>query len=293
MPAVKTKTEPRAKPKIALVGSSGGGAATLGTSEELMKTIEQQLVGAGMELVALQMVICPVALDIADVEIPATLWTYDENRRAIVPTSTAKLAAINELASNVDGYIAARILCPPTSNERIDGLIIISADVDNVNKGVIDAAAAMGIPVVGTGGTSIKAASAKGVTRIGFSGGTVATASMPKAINIVGTLASHFGLKYTPQHSLKTSIITNTLVGCLPAVLAMHIFCQVVQMAIQELVTIRWPSAMLPIANFTANRLAPSVAALASDAPFLLPVVMSAIASHKVARYISTISLNA
>lgn len=52
----------------------------------------------------------------------------------LVPSSAAPLEAINELASHVDAYLAARLLSPPDSPDHLQAVVMVSADVEGVNR---------------------------------------------------------------------------------------------------------------------------------------------------------------
>ena len=69
--------------RVGLIGSSGGGAATLGHGdiESFIRVVRTELeVGSGgrFELSFVQMVACEQALDVADLQANATLWVSEK-----------------------------------------------------------------------------------------------------------------------------------------------------------------------------------------------------------------------
>ena len=111
---------------------------------------------------------------------------------------TGPLSEVNEVARCLDQrHIAASILDSSTRG----GLICISADPKNVSTCSISAASKMGIPLTGSGGTSLAYMSAKlGVQLVGNAGGSVATTTYTRAVSYVCALVdawNHNNTTYT------------------------------------------------------------------------------------------------
>ena len=84
----------------------------------------------------------------------------------------------------------------------------------------VAAAISKGIPVTGTGGTSLSVAATLGAKLCGAAGGSVATTNYTKAVTYVSALAMALGFPYNPKVSSCTTSLTSILDCCLPAFLA-------------------------------------------------------------------------
>ncbi len=249
---------------VVVIGSSGGGTATLGhtNARDLLATIHEELKkvqatsSKGSETVKLShgvsyalFVSCDVSMDSADPEKDqATLWTVgirtdkdvDEgcSRRngEASPTSEAEgtfqvkpycsgiLKDVNETAKTLgSNYISRFILADQTT---IQGVICISCDPQNVNYDILSSAAKAGIPMTGSGGTSISAAVTihKGLSLVGNSGGSVATTTYTRAVSYCCALSKAWGQSYTYTLSAKENKskprLGSILDACLPSFLA-------------------------------------------------------------------------
>lgn len=178
---------------VAIIGSSGGGGATLGRGDPagFLSVIEQQLQAAGMEVAAVQYVWSATSLDQAGPHAQAALWCHDGERPVI--RLTGPLGRVNAEAEGVDIDLAHHI-----RSGRIQGIVLVSADIHGVNRRALEAAADQALPAVGTGGTSVAAAKSLGVRFVGASGGSVATTNRTRAVAYAAGLARHFGSRYRP-----------------------------------------------------------------------------------------------
>ena len=172
---------------IALIGSSGGGAATLsgGSAYGAITTLVDHLNAAGFRLSHLQFVDCARPLDLAGNGTKAKLWQIVNG--AVTCTCAGTLSDINEACAVADAKLATAIIQTPVADgsaatggvERaarllrsmrmrsnnnnitregtsrstssqlpVDGMIVISADVGGANKESIAAAVASGMTVL-------------------------------------------------------------------------------------------------------------------------------------------------
>lgn len=208
---------------VVLVGSSGGGAATLGHADVdcLRASISQQLAhigesaGSKVHLSAVMFVACDRPLDFAKESTPSRLWVLGSDSRLRVHFEGG-LAEVNVQARRLDAEIAAQI-----RNAEVDGVIAISSNPLGINKETLTAAGALQLPVVGTGGSSLSVAACElGCRLIGNSGGSVATTPQSKAIGVAAAFASEWRLTYTPGSVATVASVHSVLDGCLPAFLA-------------------------------------------------------------------------
>ena len=127
------------------------------------------------------------------------------------------------------------------STVPIKGLICISCDPRDVNHSSLSAAVQRGIPVCGSGGTSLSVASSihANLNLVGNSGGSVATTTYTRAVSYTHALASSWGQSYSPFLE-SMNIITNGFVdeaykpqigsvldACLPSFLAVTLACRI------------------------------------------------------------------
>lgn len=184
------------------MGSSGGGAATLGHSDPgaLVRALTQQLrqVGPGViaQLVVVQFIACDAPLDSAPPTTPAVLWSLDPKRGVLDCAFRGQLSEVNQHARTMDTAIAGQI-----ASGQLDGVVAISTDAraGGVNREALAAAGRLGLPVAGTGGTGLAvAASELGVLLVGNAGGSVATTAHSKSIGITAALAGHWNEGFVP-----------------------------------------------------------------------------------------------
>ena len=257
---------------VVVIGSSGGGTATLGhtDAQDLLTTIHTELKKLpkksqeqnhehGVELALF--VSASVSMDSIDPKSDfATLWTVgidvetDANAKLkdtavrvdsgsasesfrVTKYYTGLLTEVNQVAKDLgEKYIVSAILA---ENSPIQGIICISCDPKEVNRGVLSAAAQIGLPITGSGGTSLSAAMTihKGLSLVGNAGGSVATTTYTRAVSYCFALAKHWELDYTyssnsssPSTSTKDTSkprIGSILDACLPSFLAVCITCHI------------------------------------------------------------------
>ena len=224
MTSTKTKTTYR----ILLVGSSGGGAATLGhtQSQVLIDAIQNHFKygiyqdddgggdGDGDD-----------AENGIHVELTDYFWINMDNGQGLDGSTGDEPVSLIHNVKSKNGGGCSDIKDRGTLNEineeiqhrhdhdmarsirdgQIDGIISISSRPELFSK-TFDEASKLQIPVTGTGGTSLSyLASSKRVKIVGNAGGSVATTPETKAVSFCGSLAKEFGLKYDPWRVKKNS----------------------------------------------------------------------------------------
>lgn len=179
--------------KIAIIGSSGGNLYNLGGKDpkKLLNEIFNQITSTALEIEAVQFIAANESMDSAKDSTSASLWTLD-NLGELHQTSTKNLIEINQQASLVDQKLAIEI-----TDGAIDGLIVMSGDPKGTNQQAVKAAVETGIPIVGTGGTSMAMISSMGAKVIATSG-TTGTTNRTRAVSFVTSLTNHFGISYRP-----------------------------------------------------------------------------------------------
>ncbi|WP_438348493.1 PTS sugar transporter [Paenibacillus sp. FA6] len=180
--------------RIAILGSSGGNLFNLGGKdpEKLIGEIVTQSKSAGIEIGLVQFIAAAESMDIAKEKTTASLYVWDADETRISKTHEGLLKDTNQAATELDAEIASQIQAG-----HIDGVIVMSADPNHVNKLAILAAAEKGIPIVGTGGTSMALISSKGANVIAASG-TTGTTNRTRAVSFMTSLCKYWGIKYYP-----------------------------------------------------------------------------------------------
>lgn len=219
---------------VALIGSSGGGAATLGHTEPalLLQTIHKELRkidGAdGIKIAIFVSMHGGKGLDTSNEEVDmATLYYVQlsevlNEQCSIQSVKTGTLQSVNRIVKEMDADIAKAI-----KENKVNGLICISCD-PNLHSGTLRMAASMNIPVTGSGGTSISAATTMfGIKLVGNSGGSVATTSYTRAVSYTHALATAWSSTYRPfDSSLATPQWRSVLNACLPAFWGVTLLCR-------------------------------------------------------------------
>ena len=207
---------------VALIGSSGGGTATLGHTEplEFLRIVEDELERINEPVNLSRALFVSLdngkGMDSASGDDRATLYQLSDQ---IQQVSNASLNEINRQVQEIEKTLAQDIM-----QDKIHGLIIVSCNVPLI-PGTLKAAADKSIPVTGTGGTSVSLAATTFKLRlVGNAGGSVATTSLTKAISFSNALARDWNLQYTPWKSLSKSgkqkqdpTWRSVLNSCLPA----------------------------------------------------------------------------
>jgi hypothetical protein len=175
----------------------------------------------------------------------ATLWTIgfdDEIARAfptqalqVKPYHTGLLQDVNKKCKELEQKVLAPYLLQ--SDSTIRGLICISCEPRDINHASLSAAVKRGIPVCGSGGTSLSVASSihGNLNLIGNSGGSVATTTYTRAVSYTYALASSWGQSYSPFLESMNSAsgveavkprIGSVLDACLPSFLTVTLACR-------------------------------------------------------------------
>jgi hypothetical protein len=210
--------------KVAIIGSSGGGTATLGHTDgpQLIHTIHDHLQSCNIELTYS----CYVALDrgkgmdhvcaerdTAILYITTTTGSTSHTGAAVRVPGT-NTSPVRDAASSictipahgtleyVNNYIVQERLDDKLAgliqDGTVQGLICISC-APQLFVQTLMAAAALQIPVTGSGGSSLShAASHYRVRLVGNAGGSVATSTVTRAVSYTYALAHDWGLDYRP-----------------------------------------------------------------------------------------------
>ncbi|SMX79024.1 Phosphotransferase system IIC components, glucose/maltose/N-acetylglucosamine-specific [Brevibacterium sp. Mu109] len=178
---------------IVVIGSSGGNLRSHGGDDppRLISDVVRQAGAAGFDLVDAQFVAATASMDGISTKTPAKLWGVSADG---VPYAhvDGTLDEVNAAAREQDAELARRIRAG-----EVDGLIIMSADPGDVNAQALAASAQAGLPVAGTGGSSIAKAQQLGVRLVAVSG-TTGTTSSTRAVAYISGLARHWSVKYRP-----------------------------------------------------------------------------------------------
>ena len=214
---------------IAILGSSGGNLLSQGGADprSLLWAIVKQARAAGFHVCDVQFIGASSSMDGISPETPASLWQLGNDD--VVPTFSGTLQEVNASATAIDAAIARKIAAG-----EITGLVIVSADPRGANSQALAAAAAAGIPVAGTGGSSIAQAQQLGVNLVSVSGTTGST-STTRAVSYISGLARYWKVGYRPSLGSSSTESTSVderpawrrmslrgiMVGSLPAFIAM------------------------------------------------------------------------
>lgn len=178
---------------VAVLGSSGGNLRSHGGDDphRLLSDVGRQAAAAGFTLVDVQFVAASASMDGINADTSAQLWTVSADG---VPFAyvDGTLDEVNTAVREQDALLAEQIRAG-----EVDGLIIMSADPTDVNAQALTAAAEVGLPVAGTGGSSLAQAQQLGVRMVTVSG-TTGTTSTTRAVAYVSGLARHWSVKYRP-----------------------------------------------------------------------------------------------
>ena len=197
---------------VALIGSSGGGTATLGHTDpvQLLRVIGQELrkANASLDQVLFVALEGGKGMDTAQPTDSATLYSIRESHLQIVKTGT--LQQVNAVCRELDETVLSKAV----ADGRVRGLICVSCSVD-LHAATLRAAADGWIPVTGSGGTSLSAATARfGIRLVGNAGGSVATTTYTRAASYTHALAAK---TYQPFADQTTPQWTSVANACLPA----------------------------------------------------------------------------
>jgi hypothetical protein len=229
---------------VALIGSSGGGTATLGHTDaaELLRVIHQELrkVDSSGGLVRALFVSLHggKGFDSAKLETDvATLFSILSNDCQIQSVQTGTVEQVNNTCTKMDQALAEQI-----RSGQIHGLICISCNVD-IHAATLQAAAEAKIPVTGSGGTSLSEATSKfGIHLVGNAGGSVATTSYTRAVSYTHALAKAWNKVYHPFSATQKMVPnwTSILNACLPAFWAVTLACRGIDVVAPLLADSTW-----------------------------------------------------
>ena len=187
--------------KVSLIGSSGGGTATLGhnNASEFVKLIAKHLNSiCGESSVTLDTVLfvsLDKGFDSATGREDATLLFIQDGGSKEV-TFHDSLDQINEMVKRFEENIATGI-----QEGKVHGLISVSCKPSLFSR-TFQAAAKQKLPVSGTGGSSLAMATSEFKIRlIGNSGGSVGTTPETKAISFASAFSKDWNLEYNPWKS--------------------------------------------------------------------------------------------
>ncbi|OEU09574.1 hypothetical protein FRACYDRAFT_228753 [Fragilariopsis cylindrus CCMP1102] len=216
--------------RVVLIGSSGGGTATLGHNNvsEFVKLISDNLnrIGGGDDddelvvTVNLDTVLF-VSLDngggldsVTGEEDATLLCIQDSGSKEVIFHNS--LDQINNMMKKYDESVAIDI-----QEGKVHGLITVSCDPSTLSR-TFQAAAKHNVPITGTGGTSLSMATSKFKLRlIGNAGGSVGTTPETKAISFASAFSEEWDLKYCPWEATTTKAANapswkSVLNSCLP-----------------------------------------------------------------------------
>lgn len=216
---VKNVDNNKQSKSVVLIGSSGGGMATLGDSSTwgFVETISRELSNIGGEIHLREVIFVSLpngkGMDYARDSDEASLFHFSEGTQTV---TTATLKEINEkITTSLDESIANDM-----ELNKVHGVIAVSCK-PSIFQQTLEAAGQLNIPVTGTGGTSLSIMSAKyGVQLWGNAGGSVGTTPLTKAISFSQALAKAWGLPYRPwlgSTSKNTASWRSVLNACIPA----------------------------------------------------------------------------
>lgn len=178
--------------KIALVGSSGGNLYNQGGHEPLvmMSELRTQAGSVDIEVCAVSYISADRSMDGSTKGMRAELYCLRNGELNKVADGLLESVNIDALAE--DQAVADEIRAG-----GIDGLIVLSGDPGRANHASVSAAATMGIPVIGTGGTSMAKTGSMGA-RVICASGTTGTTNKTRAISFISAFAQEWKLPYSP-----------------------------------------------------------------------------------------------
>eukprot|EP01036_Dinobryon_divergens_P022310 gene22310-30554_t len=210
--------------RIAVVGSSGGGKANSGATEQIVDCILSSLKGfSGCSICVsqVQFITCSSGLDFATDDWTASLFVYERESNTVRCKYRGNLAEVNKIALETDKYISNLV-----RTGQVDAIIAISCDPGGLHHGkganqlTFDAAIQASVPIVGTGGTSISYLATKAANVIGCSGGSVAATPQTRAVCFLSSLASLWNVSFHLPVSPRWPALSSVCGSILPILLA-------------------------------------------------------------------------
>lgn len=155
--------------RVLIIASSGGNLYSLGGSQpdRLMKELANQAQAANIEIKGIQFISTEQSMDSIKRTSSAKLLGWNKYNQEIEELDSGTLEEVNQKAMEIDEHFAQLI-----EKGEVDGIIAMSADPSGVNQKVVKAVVEAGIPVVGTGGTSMAEIGSAGANIIAQSGTT-------------------------------------------------------------------------------------------------------------------------
>ena len=220
---------------VALIGSSGGGSATISSGIDIIGCIQQNLASivCGCEpggachsqlisITEIAFIQCQYGMDFINPrEMNSATLMIMTSGGSLEKKCIGTLDDINDQLKVEDGRIANLILLG-----GIDAIISISSDPEGANKRTVAAAILKNIPFLGTGGTSLSSISTSGGNVMGGSGGSVATSAVTRGICIAASLAAHKpwgNMKYSIPTAPKLAKFRSVVGAALPILLSVSL----------------------------------------------------------------------
>ncbi|RUS46193.1 PTS sugar transporter [Cohnella sp. AR92] len=204
--------------RAAILGSSGGNLFHSGGGDpkRLLAEIASECRGAGIEVAAAQFVAAQGSMDQRAASVAAELYEWNESSHSFLRGAEGSLEEINREAARSDEAIALLI-----EEGRIDGLILLSCDPHGANRLAVAAAAKRGLPVVGTGGTSMGEVKSLGANVVSLSG-TTGTTNQTRAVAFALALSRYWKLSYrmAGSKSWREARISGVMTSSIPAFMA-------------------------------------------------------------------------
>ena len=179
--------------RIAVIGSSGGNLRSQGGDDPrgMVSEVVRQARAAGAEVAFVQIVLASASMDGISADAPAKLYALDGDGM-LAASEEMPLAQANERAAALDEKLASEI-----ASGRVDAVMLMSCDPEGVNRRALEVAAAAGVPVAGTGGTSMAKVREMGANVVAVSG-TTGTTARTRAVSAMSAFAQAWGVKYAP-----------------------------------------------------------------------------------------------
>ena len=263
--------------RLAIIGSSGGNLYSQGGNApvSLLNEILTQATSAGIEVADVIFVAASGSMDNISDASEARIYTFDGE--SFIPGDRKPLGDLNADVQELDRKLAERI-----RDGEIDGLISMSSDPASNNDASVEAAVEKGIPVAGSGGTSMGQISTRRGNVISASG-TTGTTNRTRAVAFISAFAKEFDLDYRPiigatgagtvedSSPWKRINFRGIMMAAMPAFIAMALLLAIG----------RIPGLDDWIIDLTGNESA-SFSAMSSTIINLLPVIMAAIAAKQI-----------
>ena len=258
---------------VALVGSSGGSTLRSDARSEYA-ALKRQLETTNLRLGMFVYVEALEPLDHAKPEAPVALWQYDEgsSQPGLTARARAPLSTVAEATAAADMVLAKQI-----EAGAVAALILASADVKGANASSIRAAARLGIPVLGTGGTGLGLASELGAFMLQLSG-SVSTTADGRAMATSAALARHFGAPFSPNLPPSDLQALPVLDAALPIVVSLALLRRV-SLGLRTITSLVAP---VPAAYYTAYE-AMASAAVERARHNLLPLALATVGGGRAA----------